>query len=408
MTSPLPPLSELLSWSTAHLTAGADYWDGLADRWKGAFNEVHQRIRASGWEGQAYDATDERTYWDSVIVSNAAGDLHDGARTARNAASDVTAARDRLSESVTKARDAGFDVGDDYAVTSGETGGTPAQQVQRQAQAESLAEDIRWRAAALVETDQHAGTRVAHAVGHLGNLAFEEHDGAGTPATGNPERNGVQLVDFFGPKQSPFPDPGLPDDPVGRGGSPSAADIRSVLEKLPQGDRPWIREVRTPEELQKLWKWMEQNGIEDPSRYGDPSKGVWKNLPDGSGVGQRSSTSSTNAPALDINLNGNDHWKVHINPRTGGIPEIPAATRPPIEAAPSRGAALGAVPPTVVEPPPEPKAPPVRGGPLGGLPLGGGVLPDGSLPYLVEPPGPDATGPDLPVIGDGKPDGPEA
>ena len=33
---------------------------------------------------------------------------------------------------------------------------------------------------------------------------------------------------------------------------------------------------------------------------------------------------------------------------------------------------------------------------------------DGSLPYLVDPPGPDATGPDLPVIGDGKPDVPEA
>jgi hypothetical protein len=407
MTNPLPPLSELLSWSTTHLSAGADYWDGLADRWKDAFNEVHHRLRASGWEGQAYDATDERTYWDSAIVGNAADDLHDGARTARDAASDVTAAQDRLRESVTKARDAGFDVGDNYTVTSRETYSTPAQQTQLQAQAESLAEDIRWRATALVDTDQHAGARVTHAVGHLGNLTFDEHDGPGTPANGNSEPNGVQLVDYFGPKQSPIPDPSLPDDPVGRGGSPSAADIRSVLEKLPQGDRPWIREVRTPEDLQRLWKWMEQNGIEDPSRYGDPSKGVWKNLPDGSGVGQRSSAGSTKAPALDINLNGGDHWKVHINPGTGGIPEIPAAPRPSIEAAPGRGAAPGAVPGTVIEPPAEPKAPPARGGPLGGFPLGGGALPDGSLPYFVEPPGPDATGPDLPVIGDGKPDIPE-
>ena len=112
--------------------------------------------------------------------------------------------------------------------------------------------------------------------------------------------------------------------------------------------------------------------------------------------------------ALDINLNGGDHWKVHINPGTGGIPEILAAPRPSIEAAPGRGALPGAVPPAVVEPPAEPKAPPVRGGTLGGLPLGGGVPKDGSLPYLVEPPGLDATGPDLPVIGDGRPDMPEA
>ena len=30
------------------------------------------------------------------------------------------------------------------------------------------------------------------------------------------------------------------------------------------------------------------------------------------------------------------------------------------------------------------------------------------MPYLVEPPEPAASGPDLPVIGDGKPDVPQA
>jgi hypothetical protein len=235
MTNPLPSLSELLSWSTTHLTAGANYWDGLADRWKGAFGEIHQRIRACGWEGQAYDATDERTYWDSVLVGNAADDLHDGAKTARHAASDVTAAQDRLREAVTKARDAGFEVGDDYTVTSRETVGTPVQQGQRQAQAESLAEDIRWRATALVDTDQHAGTRVTDAVGHLGNLTFEELDGSGTPATEGQERNGAQLVSFFGPKESPIPEPGVPDDPVGRGARTFAACSRSCRRATARG-----------------------------------------------------------------------------------------------------------------------------------------------------------------------------
>jgi hypothetical protein len=270
MTSPLPPLSELLSWSTTHLTSGADYWDAFAGRWERSFEEIEGRVRASGWEGQAYDAAHERTYWDSVRVGNAADDLRDGASTARRGASDVTAAQGRLREAVSKARGAGFDVGDDYTVASRETGGTPAQQVQREAQAESFAEDIRWRAAALVDTDQHVGARVTQAVGHLGNLAFDEHDGPGAHATGDEERDEVRLVNFFEPRQSPIPEPGVPDDPVGRGSGPSATDIRSVLEKLPQGDRPWIREVRTPEDLQRLWKWMEQNGIENPTRYGDP------------------------------------------------------------------------------------------------------------------------------------------
>jgi hypothetical protein len=43
---------------------------------------------------------------------------------------------------------------------------------------------------------------------------------------------------------------------------------------------------------------------------------------------------------------------------------------------------------------------------MGGLPVFGGAVPDGSLPYLVDPPGLDAGGDDLPVIGDGEPDGP--
>ena len=405
MPNPLPRLSELLSWSTTHLTAGADYWEAAAGQWERAFKEIHERIRIGGWEGRAYEAAHERTYRDNARVGIAAADLRDGAKVARQGASDVTMAQHRLCEAVNKAQDAGFNVGDDYTVTSRETVGTTAQFVQRKAQAESLAEDIRWRAAALVDTDQHVAARVTQAVERLGDLAFEEHNGSQNAAP-EPEHNGVQLVDFVTPKESPIPEPGVPGDPGGAGRGPSAADIRAVLEKLPQGDRPWIREVRTPEDLQKLWKWMEQNGIENPRRYGDPSKGVWMDLPDGSGVGQRSSAGSTKAPALDINLNGSDHWKVHIHPKTGGIPDIPAAPRAPIGAEPGRGAAPGTVPPSVVEPPPEPKAPPVRGGPPGGLPLGGGPLPDETLPHLVEPPG--VSGPDLPVIGDGIPDEPEA
>lgn len=404
MTRSFPALSELLSWSTTHLTSAADHWDALAGRWNTSFKAIHQNVRTSAWEGQAYEAAHERTYWDSVRVGHAAGDLRDGARIARHGASDVSAAQSRLRDAVSMAQDAGFHVGDKYTVTDRETPSSQAQQAQRQAQAEALAEDIRWRAAALVDTDQHVGTRLSEAIGRLGDLALEEHaqhSGYGSEAQG---RNGVHFVNLFGPKESPILEPGVPDDPVGRGGGPSSADIRGVLEKLPQGDRPWIREVRTSEDLQRLWKWLEQNGVDNPSRYGDLSKGVWKELPDGTGVGRRASAGSTKAPVVDINLNGTDHWKVHINPQTGGVPDIPAL-RPAVGEESARVPATNAIPPAVVEPPAEPKAPPVRGGPLGGVPVGG-PLPDGAMPYLVDPPGPDAGGPDLPVIGDGIPDGP--
>lgn len=399
MTSPLPPLSELLAWSTTHLTVSAEHWNRLADGWKSGFKEILGLIRASGWDGQAYEAADERTYWDSALVGNIADDLDDAAEHARRAADDVAAAQDRLWEAVTCAVDAGFKVDENYAVTT-KSGETLAEQLRLQAHAELLADDIRWRAAALVDVDQHAGTRIVETVERLNKLAFEEHDGTPSPETEH-GRGGFQLVNFFEPRQAPIPQPSVPDDPVGRGSGPSAADIRVVLEKLPTGNRPWIREVRTPEDLQRLWKWMEQNGIENPGRYGDPSRGIWKDLSDGSGVGQRFSAGSTKAPALDISLNGTDHWKVHINPQTGGTPEVPATPRTAVGSETGRGA----VPPTVVERPAEVKAPPIRGGAPGGFPMGGVPL-DGATPHLVEPPAPHSGDPDLPVVGDGRPDAP--
>ncbi len=58
--------------------------------------------------------------------------------------------------------------------------------------------------------------------------------------------------------ESPIPDPGLPGDPVGRGAGPTGAEIWSVIEKLPQGNNAKVREVRTSQDLQKLWEWMRQ------------------------------------------------------------------------------------------------------------------------------------------------------
>jgi Calpain family cysteine protease len=171
----LPNLSELLSWSTEHLTEGADYWERTADRWDSAFIEVEQQIRASGWEGSGFDAATGRTSVDKVKVGNAAESLRAGAGIARQGASEISAARNRLRYSVDDAHDAGFDVYGDYTVTSRRISRTAAERAARQAQAESFSADIRYRAAQLVACDQQIGTRITTAVGHIGGLTFDEH-----------------------------------------------------------------------------------------------------------------------------------------------------------------------------------------------------------------------------------------
>jgi hypothetical protein len=71
-------------------------------------------------------------------------------------------------------------------------------------------------------------------------------------------KTGVQAVDF---KQAPVPDPGTPDDPVGGAHAPTRTGEATLdpIKNLPDGTKPSIREVRTPEDLQKYWEWSTQN-----------------------------------------------------------------------------------------------------------------------------------------------------
>jgi hypothetical protein len=118
-----------------------------------------------------------------VKVNHIAEDLRDGAGFARQGASDISAVKDRLRYVVEDAQDAGFDVYEDCAVISHRPGGTAAQRAAQRAQADSFAMDIRHRAAQLVACDQQVGTRVTTAVGHIGDLTFDEH---GPAASGSP------------------------------------------------------------------------------------------------------------------------------------------------------------------------------------------------------------------------------
>jgi hypothetical protein len=143
----------------------------------------------------------------------------------------------------------------------------------------------------------------------------------------------VQAVDF---KQAPVPDPGTPDDPVGHTRAPtrSGAETLDPINKLPEGSKPSIREVRTPEELQKYWDWSTQNATQyqsdPPYRRG---LGIERQLNDGTVL--RMGPSSPHGQTIDITTADGQTIKLHINPKTGGditIPETPVEASPrPIE-----------------------------------------------------------------------------
>jgi hypothetical protein len=363
----LPGLSQVRTLDTTYLQEAEQFWTRTGNLWDQVFTEIHEKASTPGgtpWTGQAAAASQERAYVDLIKVRGAAFQLQEAAGIARRGNEQLQARKDEVLEAVSDAREDGFQVGEDYSVTDRSQGRSAEFRAERVAQAQGHAAFIRHLVAALVTTDQQLTEQITAATEGIDELTFREPPAGVDDAIGRDDKHSeVHTVDHHW-NQDPKPTPI---------NGPSADDIRRVLEKLPQGTNPRIREVRSSEELERLWEWLGQGGVERPRAYEpDSSKGVWKDLPGGGGVGRRNTAKSTEDSAIDINIPGDKgNWKVHINPR-GGVPDIPEPARPvPLKAvAPDR--APVASPPEPAPGPPEPaEAPPVRGVPE--LPFGGGL-----------------------------------
>jgi len=374
-----PGLSALLAWPTEHLTDAAAHWETVGERSYGVAHGVWSDALTVDWRGDAADALRANTHADMMTTSAVVDQLQAAASVARSGASELDAARSQMRYAVEDARSAGFEVGEDLSVTDRMSGGSAAQQVARQAAAQAFAGNIGGRAAQLVSLDAQVAGRITAAVA-----------GVGTTFPQTPPTNGqVRAVDNHTFKQGPDKPP--PPPPKG----PSAADIRKVIEKLPEGSRDDVREVRTPQDLENLKRWMAEHGTDMESRYPDPDMGHWKQLPDGSAVGDRKSAKSNGRNALDIDLKTSDpkgeHWKIHINPKTGGVPDIPAAEPTPAESA---GSEPGPAEIPSAQPAPAESAPieGFEGGGPAGIPV---------APHFVHPPGTIDHG--TPIIGEDDP-----
>jgi hypothetical protein len=375
----LPNLSQIIDWDVGHLQQAASEWTRSANQWEDYFDTLHRRTVSPGgtvWEGRAAEVAQHRTYADLVKIRGAADNLRNAAAVASRGADELLHARFNVLNAVAAAEKAGLVVGENLSVTVALTNGSALEQSRQLASARQRADEIAARVIELSAVDKRIADTITTATAPLAEVQFTESP--------------VQLVDNRTFKEGPpIPVPGTPDDPAGRTRGPSGAEIRSVIMKLPEGKKPWIREIRAPQDLENLWRWMRQDGVELPNPFRNPTDGSAVSLPDGTWIGKRFEAKSTGDPALNVKIPGErGHLKVHINPR-GGVPEIPSTMRPPIMEAP----------PTLPKPV---ETPQVRGG---GLIGGVGALPDNTLPHLVHPP--QVGDPDLPVIGDGIPDHPE-
>ncbi|CAN5632381.1 hypothetical protein BH09ACT7_BH09ACT7_55270 [soil metagenome] len=214
----VPTLSAVRRWDTTHLIDAATDWTKTATVWEDTFSGLSQSVSNPGgtpWLGEAADAAQQRAYTDRLTVIGAADQLHMASMVASTGADEIRSAKQVALAAVQRAEEAGFTVGEDFSLTDRETG-SPASIAARQAQAQSLATDIRLRVGELIAADQRVAGNIVAAADGLGGTRFTETD---TAAPDSPEPT-IQMVDDHtvnGDGREPPPKPpsrGLPPEDV--------------------------------------------------------------------------------------------------------------------------------------------------------------------------------------------------
>jgi hypothetical protein len=323
-----PGLSQLLAWPTEHLTEAADHWEAVGGRSYGVANGVWRDALSIDWQGDGADTVRAATHADMTRVGAVADQLQAAAKVARGGASDLSAARSRVRYAVEDAHTAGFDVGEDMSVIDRSTGGSAAQRVARQAQAQALAADIRQRAAQLISLDHQVAGKITAAVDGIRDAFPQEPDAA--TRRRKPEIEGVDNRTF---KQDPAPPPDLGADPPWKNLPPPRTldEVRDALRQLRKGKNPPVRELDTPDEIKNFWDWLARNARDLPPR-GDATRKV---LDDGTEISLRPDSSS-GGPTIEVVNPGGKNPKVHLPlPFVDDPPELPPVLdRPPIAPAP--------------------------------------------------------------------------
>jgi len=317
----LPDLSQLVAWPTDHLTDAAEHWEAVAERNYGVANQIWQDASSVEWQGDAANALRSATHSDMLATSAAADHLQRAAQIARSGASDLYAARSRLLYAIEDAQTAGFDVNEEGSVLDRSTGGSPAQRAARQAEAQTLAADIRQCAAQLIATDQQVAGKVTAAVAGIRDV-FARSPTPSTPPTA-PRKPEIRAVDNHSFKQDPAPRDPNADLPWQQQPPPKTLDeAREALRQLQRGKNPPVREVKTPEELKEFWDWLTKGAKDLPPR-GDTARKV---LDDGTEVDLRPNSSS-GGPTIEVVTPGSGkNPKVHLPLPTSEDP--PPASSP--------------------------------------------------------------------------------
>lgn len=223
----LPSRSELENWPTEHLDAAATQLRTMGSQSVTLFDEHRQGVAAPGgttWEGDGKDSALDRVTADLGVVRRQRDVQNEAADIAESGGHDVRAAKGEFLDAITTAVNDGFSVGEDLTATDTRRWDINTI-VERNRAAKEHADDIRWYAQRLVQTDTFLGDRLEAKAAELDGIKFE-NEGEGRDGT-------VRFVDNETDGTDPNqPAVGAPND---GSGPMSDAQVAAALNDLLNG-----------------------------------------------------------------------------------------------------------------------------------------------------------------------------
>ncbi|MHC9296714.1 WXG100 family type VII secretion target [Mycobacterium sp. LTG2003] len=163
------------------MTNAAVGWRTAATESEEVFEQHRQHVAAPGgttWEGDAKDAALDRVTADTAVVESQVRVLREAADIAEHGGQDIQAARRKAVEAITAAENDGFRVGENLSITDTRRVDVFTMAA-RQTAATEHAEDVRWTAEQLVQTDTLIGQRLQAKATELDGIRFDgERDGS--------------------------------------------------------------------------------------------------------------------------------------------------------------------------------------------------------------------------------------
>lgn len=154
-----PRLDDVENYQVDHLHDGMSYWRASRTLWISHHEATLADFRGLGWEGLGADAALTRVGRDEHTASAAASTVQHAEATAWAGAGDLMALKSEAMAAIDAAREAGFDVSQDFSLT--DKNAVPAEKAPaRQAQAEKLSANIVIAVEALRNHDAQVAARL--------------------------------------------------------------------------------------------------------------------------------------------------------------------------------------------------------------------------------------------------------